>query len=168
MTSGGLLGDRAHSARSVDLSISRTENGYLLSSPALPGWSRHVTSPTELTRGIGAAFTEAEIVAYSRFHGVEYDAAEHARDAFEPAPQPAATPIRSRHPSEPAPSEVPRASYRPGAAHRPDCHDPADWSLLPDGSGRWRSPDGRAWKPTAAVVASVVARREALGLPTSA
>jgi hypothetical protein len=153
----------------VDLSVARQAGGYLITAPSLPGWSQHARNPGDLARVLERVFTEAEIAAYSKFHGVEYDAAEHARDSFEPAPpaQPAPTPIR-RHPAEPSPSELPRASYRPGAAHRPDCHDPADWSLLPDGSGRWRSPDGRAWKPTAAVVASVVARRAALGLPTSA
>lgn len=166
---GGSLGARAHQAQRVDLSVTRTATGYLLESPTLPGWSRHVHSLTTLRDGIGAAFVEAEIAAYARFRGTLYDAADHQGDAFDAPPPPAPPPPERRHPSEPPPpTEIPRAGYSQDAVHRPDCHDPAEWTPLPDGSGRWRSPGGLTYGPHTSMVASITTRRSLLGLPTGA
>lgn len=164
------MGDRPHQARRVELQVTWTANGYLIESPSLPGWRVHAGNPTALVQAMRQAFTEAEVAAYARFHGTEYDLTDLHGDAFDhPTKQPPDQPARprARHPAEPPPPvQVPRASYRPDAVHRPDCHDPASWTPLPD--GRWRSPAGLRYRPTAPVVASVVQRRGLLGLPTIA
>lgn len=162
---------RGHATQAITVTVERTPDGRLrVTSPSLPGWERIAGSPPELSHIIGReAFTETEIASYARFRGSVYDAALHPADAFETDPEPLRLVSQADarlHPSEPAP-ELPAApSWRADAPFRPDQHDPADWTPLPD--GRWQSPGGRRHRPDTPLVASVVQRRTALGLPTSA
>ncbi|MDN5918684.1 MAG: hypothetical protein L0I76_26910, partial [Pseudonocardia sp.] len=50
------------------------------------------------------------------------------------------------------------------AAARPDVVHPAEWLPLPDGA--WLSPGGKRYR-AASVIGPVIARRAALGLPTT-
>lgn len=154
---------RAHACTELTLTVQRGQGGWLLSSEALPGWAAHARTPADLAAACARAFTEAEIAAYARWRGTVYDTAEHAPDAWEQAAPPPAPPAERRHPAEPPPcSEAPPVGWAAGQ-QRPDCHDPAAWTPLPD--GRWRAPNGARYRPDAAVVASVAQRRAALGLP---
>lgn len=162
---------RGHAAQAITVTVERTDDGRLrVSCPLLPGWQRVTSSPAELAVIVGReVFTEAEIASYARFRGSVYDAALHPADAFEDDPEPLRLVSQAdsrRHPSEPAPELPSSPSWRSDAPYRPDQHAPADWTPLPD--GRWQAPGGRKHRPDSALVASVVQRRAALGLPTSA
>jgi hypothetical protein len=149
----------------VTVTITRTPTGYLIEAPTLPSWAFHAHNLTALRDGIRRAFTETEIANYARFRGTVYDVALHHPDAFtHPAPCPVPDTGR-RHPAEPV-SEVPRVSYAKDATHRPDVHHPAAWTPLPDGG--MQSPDGRRFAPGTRAVTAAAARREALGLPSTA
>jgi hypothetical protein len=166
VNTGGTVG-RAHQVQQVTIVVTRVGDGYLLACPALPGWEQHVTGPQALVRGIHTAFTEHECANYSRWRGVPYDAASFATDAFEDPGLAVQVPDEDRrHPAEPPVTTVPRIGWHKESQVRPDTHDPAAWTPLPD--GRWRSPTGRHYRGTTAMVASVVARRQQLGLPVSA
>lgn len=157
---GGELG-RAHAVQAITVTVERTESGRLrVTSPSLPGWQRVAASPVEVGAIVAReVFAEAEIASYARFRGSVYDAALLEVDRI---PSQADT----RHPAEPAPSAPVVPSYADGAPFRPDQHDPADWTPLPD--GRWLSPGGRRFREDTPLVASVIAKRQAAGLPVSA
>lgn len=124
----------------VPLVVRRSPDGRLVfSSPALPGWGRAATGPTEVARAVDAALCEVDLAAYAARRQVAYDAAHLADPVVEPMP--------------------------PGRR----CPDPwpcSMWTPLPD--GRWRSPTGRVYRADAAVVRRVVRRRAAEGLPVAA
>lgn len=158
---------RPHQVQQVTVTMTRTETGYLLESPALPGWAAHAHSITGLRDAVSKAFCEYEAANYARFRGVPYDASSFAADSFDdPAPAISCPPDERRHPAEPPVSEVPRIGWSKAATVRPDTHDPAAWTPLPD--GRWLSPSGRRYREDTAMVAAVCARRTELGLPVSA
>lgn len=109
-----------------------------VTTPALPGWAC-AAPPRELLQCLDAAWTELQIAAYAARQGQPYDAAHHA---------------------EPAQPQAPVQGRR-----YPERYNPADWTPLPGGD--WRSPSGRTYRRTAAVVERVVRRRTALGLPVT-
>lgn len=152
-------GRRRHAVTELTVTVKRTPTGYVLTAAEAPGWVGHAADPVALARCLDKGFTEAEIAAYSRFRGVVPDLA-----VVEGVPL---TPAVRRHPAEPeVPSQA--ADTRVGwgkGARRPDVHDPGAWTPQPD--GRWKSPGGRCYPADTALVASVIARREAAGLPTT-
>jgi hypothetical protein len=137
--STGALHGPASSPRQVRQVILRVEEpqpGMLrLTTLTASGWSVAVRTPHELARAIALAFTEAQVAAYSRWRGHEYDAEEMIR-----------------RPSKP----------RRRSTERCDVYDPREWRLTSD--GRWRAPGGNVYREETATVQSVMQRRMRLGL----
>lgn len=158
-----------HAASQVTVTVEFLDDGVRLTAPGLPGWVRVVRTtmgPAELARAILVeARTEQECASYARFRGSEYDAA-HLEVTRLPT---AVDTRREQHPAEAQDDRdryVGRPSWGTQATHRPDSHDPGDWTPLAD--GRWRAPGGRVYREDTALVASVKARRSAAGLPITA
>lgn len=132
--------------RSVMVRMDALPGGKIrLSVPAARGWARTVSTPHELNRAIGEAFTEAQVASYAAWHGEAYD-----RDAE--------TPVYRDDP-DPLVASAPRidAQNRVG---RSDIHDPRAWTPLPDGA--MRSPAGRRFGPETDAVKRVRAKLDKL------
>lgn len=145
-----------HQVREVSLRFESLADGRMrISSPQARGWAMVVRRPEELARAVSAAFVEAQVAAYARWRGERYELDE----LTDPVAGDPMAPAR------------PRARRRRNTGdvgwgvnqRRPDSHDPAQWVKLPD--GRWRSPGGKAWEPTALTVQKVIARRQQFNLP---
>jgi hypothetical protein len=148
-------GRRPHEPAELTLRIRRQPNGNLtFSTPTCPGWAYTARRPQDIGQAIAQAYREAAVAAYARLRGVLYDLAETEDEV--PA---AAHPAGSRHPAEPAPPAVDEVAKRRRTKH-PRTHPPEEWVELD--SGHWRSPTGRRYGPSTAVVASV---RASLGRP---
>lgn len=134
--------------RAVTVHIEALGPGMLrLSQPAVPGWAVVARTPSQLNQLVAAAFTEAQVAAYSRWRGHVYDGTDPA------SPPDPASPVYRR----------PRPARR---GHRVDAHPAEDWRIR--GDGRWVSPGtGRTWRPDSQVVARVQARRVQQGLSAS-
>jgi hypothetical protein len=145
----GELAGPAATARQVrrvpGVTIEEVSPGVLQFSAAF-GWkSGHVRNAVELARVVSSLFTEAQVAAYSRWRGRQYDLAPEPEDA----PQCLTASVRRRRPE------------RPGS--RPDVYDPRDWRI--DDDGKWIDPGtGRRWRPESAQVQRVQDKREELGL----
>lgn len=126
--------------KSMTIRVDLVHPGMLrLSQPAIPGWVGVARTPVELARLVAAAFTEAQVAAYSLWRGDPYEGLDGTR------------------------YRRPRPARR---GHRVDVHDPREWRVAPD--GRWVAPGSgrsRLWSPESQVVARVKARRVRLGLP---
>lgn len=130
----------ARQVRSITVRVDEVRPGVLrVSQPAAPGWAGEARTPFELARLVAAAFTEAQVAAYSRWRGDPYEGEDGTR------------------------YRRPRPARR---GHRVDVHDPRDWRVLPD--GRWVAPgSGRRWRPDSQVVQQVRARLVRMGLPAT-
>jgi hypothetical protein len=130
----------ARQVRSVVVQIDSLPGHALkVSLPRLGEWMRVVWSPEQLARAVAEAFREAQCAAYADFRGEVYD-----QDA----------PERGR---------TGRAERRRLGGFRTDTYDPRAWARYEDGT--WRSPAGLRYRRESQVVARVIQRRIALGLP---
>jgi hypothetical protein len=147
-------GRRAHEPAELTLHVRRLGDGSLrFATPTCPGWAFVATRPQQIGEAIARAYTEAQVAAYSRLRGVLYDvAAETDEEELPAGVLDAATPRTSPHPAEPAPPREDEVGRRRRRKH-PRTHLPEEWVELD--SGYWRSPTGRRYGPTTAVVASV-------------
>ena len=102
-------------------------------------WARDARTPEQLARAVAEAFREAQCAAYADFRGEAYDRAVPSRRV------------------------TGRAERRRLGGFRTDTYDPRDWARYEDGT--WRSPAGLRYRPESQVVARVIQRRIALGLP---
>lgn len=121
--------------------------GYRLSTPHARGWAARVRNPIELAQGVQKAFTEVQVAAYARAHGLVYDLDNLTA-------QVTGDPLAGRPVSREA---------RPRRGRR--SHSPADWQMTDNGS--WRSPKGRVYGVNTQVVQRVLAGRQRLGLATA-
>jgi hypothetical protein len=141
-------GRRAHEPAELTLQVRRLDDGSLrFATPTCPGWAFVARRPQQIGEAIARAYAEAQVAAYARLRGVLYDLAEHEEEV-----PPEAHPRGSRHPSEPEPAPPDEVARRRRKRH-PRTHEPEEWVELD--SGYWRSPTGRRYGPTTAVVASV-------------
>jgi len=108
---------------------------WLLQQPKVPGWATAARHPGELVAALRAAFTEAQVAAYSDWREHVYDGAVPGYRRHRPA-------SRSRR--------------------RCDVYAPDQWKLLDD--GRWMSPRGHRYPEDRQVVQRVMRARESLGL----
>jgi len=144
-------GRRPHEPAELTLHVRRLDDGSLrFATPTCPGWAFVARRPQQIGEAIARAYTEATVAAYARLRGVLYDLAETEDDV--PA---GAHPRGSRHPREPEPAREDEVTKRRRVKH-PRTHPPEQWVEL--GSGYWRSPTGRRYASSTAVVASVRAR----------
>ena len=127
----------ARQVRSITVTLDEIGPGILrLSQANTPGWSGVARTPQELATLVASAFCEAQVSAHAWWKNQPYVAP--AGDSY-------------RRPQ-------PKKSGR-----RRDIHDPAAWTVEPD--GRWRDPgSGRLWRPDSQVVQRVMARRALMGL----
>ncbi len=144
-------GRRPHEPAELTLRVRRLDDGRLrFTTPSCPGWAFVAHRPDMIAAALSQAWTEVAIAAYARLRGVLYDGAEHEDQL--PA---GATPAGTRHPAEPEPPAVDEVAKRRRTKH-PRTHPAEEWVDL--GSGYWRSPTGRRYGSSTAVVASVRAR----------
>lgn len=120
--------------RQVTVTVAQIGPGVLELSTAF-GWRAQARNRHELAHLVASVlFTEAQVAAYSRFRGREYD-------------------LKVQPPDPP----------RDRRGRRPDTHDPRDWRLADDGRwidpGK-----GRHWSPDSQMVQYVKRQLEALGL----
>ena len=122
----------AHQVRELTIKIESIPEGLRISTPTARGWAVVARTEPEVSRAIQSAFTEAQVAAYARAHGMTYDL-----DALTSAVagDPMAPPIK-----RPRSRRGEGVGWRRGQ-RRPDVHDPADWLRLE--SGDWRSPGGK-------------------------
>lgn len=146
-----------HQVREVTLRVeSLPDGGLRVSTAQARGWAMVARNERELNRAVSAAFTEAQVAAYSRWRGERYDLDELTEPVAGDPMAPERSPARRR-----------RNGHEVGWGRnqrRPDAHSPEDWVKLPD--GRWQSPGGKSWSADSALVQRVVARRQQFNLPT--
>jgi hypothetical protein len=146
----------AHQVRQLTVQIESIDGvGLRFSTPTARGWAVVARNQAEVGRAIQAAFTEAQVAAYAKAHGIAYDL--DAMTAAVPG-DPMAPPIQ-RPRRRPASDGV---GWRKGQ-RRPDVHDPADWSLLE--SGDLRSPGGKTVRADSPMGVRILQLRKQLGLP---
>jgi hypothetical protein len=144
-------GRRPHEPAELTLHVRRLDDGRLrFTAPTCPGWAFTAHTPAMIGEAIARAWTEAACAAYARLHGVLYDLAETEDEV--PAHL---RPHGSRHPAEPEPPPPDEVGRRRRTKH-PRTHPAEEWVELD--SGYWRSPTGRRYAPSTAVVASVRSR----------
>lgn len=140
-----------HQVRSVTIRVDQLPNGRLrISTPTARGWAAVAGNQPELARAIQGAFCEAQVAAYARWRGTQYDL--DAMTAHVPG-----DPLAGRKPQRQQAKGNKRAA-RTGEGwaygqQRPDVHLPNEWAEQPD--GRWRSPSGRMYRADAAQVIRV-------------
>lgn len=118
----------------MTVTVEQVEPGVLELSTEF-GWRRQARTRHELAHLVASVlFTEAQVAAYSRFRGREYD-------------------LKAEPPDPP----------RKPRGHRQDVHDPRGWKLDDDGRWIDPG-SGRRWKPESQTVQRVMRRLEALGL----
>ena len=145
-----------HQVRSITVRVEQLEGGKLrISTPTARGWAAVAGNQPELARAIAGAFTEAQVAAYARWRGTQYDL--DALTAHVPGDA-----LAGRKPQRQAPKGNKRVK-RTGEGwsygqQRPDVHLPNEWTEQPD--GRWRSPSGRMYRADAAQVVRVRRRLE--------
>jgi hypothetical protein len=120
------------------------------------GRYRVATGPADLARAMEGAFIEVQCAAYARAHGEMYDL-DYLTDPVE------ADPLASARPGTRRGTNLAPVGWGRNQ-RRPDLHDPASWTKLPDGS--WRSPGGFTHRSGSQMVRRVVRRRTEAGLPT--
>lgn len=143
-------------ARHIQLNLKTLDSGQVrVSTPQARGWATVARGPDQLWHAVRAAFAQASLAGHAAWTGTGYgpDELTAADDPTEPAP---------RRPPRVEPREG--VSWARNAAARPDVADPAEWLPLPDGA--WLSPSGRRYR-SARIIGPVIARRAALGLPTT-
>ncbi len=144
-------GRRAHEPAELVLHVRRLDDGRLrFTTPTCPGWAFVAHRPEHVGRALSEAWREVAVAAYARLRGVLYDLAETEDEV--PAE---AHPRGTRHPAEPAPAPPDEVARRRRTKH-PRTHPAEEWVELP--SGDWRSPTGRRYGSSTAVVASVRSR----------
>lgn len=151
-----------HQVRSITIRVDQLEGGKLrISTPTARGWAAVAGNQPELARAIQGAFTEAQVAAYARWRGAQYDldtlTAHVPGDALA-----GKKPQRQKGGNKRAPRTGEGWSY---GQQRPDVHLPNEWTEQPD--GRWRSPSGRMYRADAAQVVRV-RRRLAQEAPPAA
>jgi hypothetical protein len=152
-----------HQVRSITVRVEQLAGGKLrISTPTARGWAAVAGNQPELARAIAGAFTEAQVAAYARWRGTQYDL--DALTAHVPG-----DPLAGKKPERKSAKGNKRAP-RTGEGwsygqQRPDVHLPNEWTEQPD--GRWRSPSGRMYRHDAAQVVRV-RRRLAQETPPAA
>jgi hypothetical protein len=128
----------------IVLEVERRDDGRVrFTSTQMPGWAAVARTPLEIARVLTTAWTEAEIAAYARWRGTEYDLDDRTRTG-RPDPQ------------EPPP--------RPRTARgRRDVHSLEAWTPL--SGGAWRSPSGQVWGSQTQLARKLTSRARAAGLP---
>lgn len=134
-----LVPDVPRQVRRVHLVVEQLEEGRLrVTMPAAPGWVAVGRTPVEIVQVLRRAYTEAQVVAHSKWRGHVYD-----------------------HPAEP---QHRRHKPRSRGKRRCDVFSPETWAL--DDAGKWVSPGaGHRYPEDRQVVQRVKAARRALGLP---
>lgn len=143
-------------ARHIQLNLKRMDSGQVrVSTPQARGWATVARGPDQLWHAVVAAFAQASIAGHAAWLSEPYGHDERTA---------------ADDPDEPPRRRAPQTGLREGiswardAAARPDVADPAEWTPLPDGT--WLSPGGKRYR-AASVLQPVIARRAALGLPTT-
>ena len=145
----------AHQVRSINVRVEQLADGKLrITTPTARGWAAVAANQPELARAIAGAFTEAQVAAYARWRGTQYDL--DALTAHVPG-----DPLAGRKPQRQKAGN--KRARRTGEGwsygqQRPDVHLPNEWAEQPD--GRWRSPSGRMYRADAAQVVRVRRRLE--------
>jgi len=142
-----------HQVRSITVRVDQLPNGRLrISTPTARGWAAVAGTQPELARAIQGAFTEAQVAAYARWRGTQYDL--DALTAHVPGDALAGRKPQRVQGRGKTDKRAPRTgegwSY---GQQRPDVHLPNEWAEQPD--GRWRSPSGRMYRADAAQVVRV-------------
>jgi hypothetical protein len=135
----------AHRVRSLDLRLDVLPNGKVrISTPQARGWAVVASGGRQILDGVSSAFNEAQIAAYSRWKGEDYelDALTEVDNS-----DPLATTRQWQAPAN--------------RTERTDVHSPADWTRMSD--GRWRSPGGRMYREDCGTVQKVIRKRRMLG-----
>jgi hypothetical protein len=144
----------------VELQLQRLDDGRLrVSTPQARGHAVIAKGPDQLWHAVSAAFREATIAGYARWHGVSYDL-----DALTDPTDPTEPRRRRPHTRREVSGDPGEVSYGGGAVVRPDQIHPAEWTPNPDGS--WTSPRGRVFRDPRKI-ASLLIRRGRMGLATS-
>lgn len=165
--------------------LERTRAGIRLTSPLLPGWVCSATSLPSIGACIDSAWNELQIAAYAAVRGAPYDAAHLAEAAADPdgwqrgadgtwtsptgmkyAPGTVQAERRERIARGEGMPPARRVTSSDGTPIWRLSHDPAHWTPLPGGD--WRAPGGHRYRAGSRIVARIIARRLALGLPVSA
>lgn len=149
-------------ARHVELRLQRLDDGRLrVSTPQARGHATIAKGPDQLWHAVTAAFREATIAGYARFHGVTYDL-----DALTDTTDPTEPKRRSRPSTRrEAAGEVGEVSYSRDGTVRPDQMHPAEWIPNPDGT--WTSSrSGRVSRDPRKIKALII-RRARMGLTTT-
>lgn len=132
---------RAGVLRHLQLNVKILESGaIILSTPQVREWTRLAQGPDQLWHALQLAMARARL-------------AGHATWCEPPAPVVPAAVERN-----------PDVGWSKRAAARPDVTDTAEWTPLPDGT--WLSPGGKRYR-SQRILQPIIARRAALGLPTS-
>lgn len=154
-----------HQVRSVTIRVDQLDNGRLrISTPTARGWAAVAGNQPELARAIQGAFTEAQVAAYARWRGTQYDL--DALTAHVPGDALAGRKPQRVQGKTKSTKRAPRTNEGWGyGQQRPDVHLPGEWCEQPD--GRWRSPSGRMYRADAAQVVRV-RRRLAQNEPPAA
>lgn len=146
-------GVRTIAARIDDLGDGR----YRITPASTPGFSiaASAADPGGLGHALGQAFTEAQVAAYARWRGAQYDLARLA-PPVDPNDRTGLAPAR-RRPRRPARRSG--TGWSRGQA-RPDVHPPQRWT--PNDDGSFTSPGNRTY---GAHTQQARKARERLGIP---
>lgn len=140
---------RAHTASAFLVKMEPLPSGgYRISTPHARGWAATATTPVQLALAFAHAEREVLIASYARAKGKVYDLDQ----------------MTERVPDDSlAGNPGGKEKRRP---RRGRSHSPVDWQMTD--TGKWRSPgSGRVYSPESPVGRRVVAKRQALGLPTT-